>query len=214
MTFQLFLQRTVGPLACNCYIVGDLRTREAIVVDPGGDANELAALLAANSLKVVQIVATHAHFDHVIAAQTLRALTGAPFRLHADDRTLLDWYSESGRLFLGVELPPPPEIDATLDEGDTLVAGTVELQVLHTPGHSPGSISLVGDADVLSGDTLFASSIGRSDLPGGDDAVLRKTIRGKLFELGDDITVHPGHGPSTTIGAERKTNPFVGEGSF
>jgi hydroxyacylglutathione hydrolase len=213
MTFELFLQRTVGPLACNCYIIGDPRTREAIVVDPGGDPNELAGLLAANTLQVVQIVATHAHFDHLIAARELQSLTGAPFRLHADDRTLLDWYSESGRLLLGVELPPPPEVDATLGEGDTLVAGNVQLQVLHTPGHSPGSISLVGETDVLSGDTLFASSIGRSDLPGGDDLILRKTIRGKLFELEDDFHVHPGHGPGTTIGVERKTNPFVGEGS-
>ena len=211
MAFEVFFHREVGPLACNCYVIGDPQTREAIVVDPGGDASELAALLAADQLRVVQIVATHAHFDHLIAAQELRMLTGAPFRLHASDGGLLDWYLESGRLFLGVELPPPPELDATLDEGDTLKAGALELEVLHTPGHSPGSISLVGPDHVFSGDTLFASSIGRSDLPGGDDALLRKMIRGKLFELGDGVIVHPGHGPATTIGAERRSNPFVGD---
>lgn len=210
MAFELFLQRTVGPLACNCYIVGDPHTREAIVVDPGGDAEELATLLSTHALKVVQIVATHAHFDHLIAAQELRALTGAPFRLHASDELLLDWYLESGRLFLGIELPPAPEVDSTIAEGDTLTAGGVELEVLHTPGHSPGSISLVGYGEVLAGDTLFASSIGRSDLPGGDDALLRKVIRGKLFALGDDVVVRPGHGPPTTIAAERSFNPFVG----
>jgi hydroxyacylglutathione hydrolase len=212
MAFELFFHREVGPLACNCYVIGDPHTREAIVLDPGGDASELAALLAADHLRVVQIVATHAHFDHLIAARELRALTGAPFRLHAADRVLLDWYLESGRLFLGVELPPPPEIDAPLDEGDALRAGALELEVLHTPGHSPGSISLAGPDHVFSGDTLFASSIGRSDLPGGDDALLRKMIRGKLFELGDQVTVHPGHGPATTIAAERRSNPFVGDG--
>ncbi|HEX3328052.1 MAG TPA: MBL fold metallo-hydrolase [Actinomycetota bacterium] len=212
MPFALFFQREVGPLACNCYVIGDPQTREVIVVDPGGEPAELAELLTTNELKAVAIVATHAHFDHLIAAQELRALTGAPFRLHTGDRGLLDWYLESGRLFLGVELPPPPEIDAPLNEGDRLVAGAMELEVLHTPGHSPGSISLVGAGDVLSGDALFASSIGRSDLPGGDETLLLEMIRGKLFALGDDTTVHPGHGPSTTIGEERRNNPFVGEG--
>lgn len=213
MALEIFAQRTVGPLACNCYVVGDPETRMAIVIDPGGEAAELAALLADHELKVVQIVATHAHFDHLIAAQELRELTGAPFRLHSRDRALLDWYLESGRLFLGVELPPPPELDATVDDGDKLVAGSAELEVMHTPGHSPGSISLVSPAAVFSGDTLFASSIGRSDLPGGDDVILRKMIRGRLFPLGDEMVVHPGHGPPTTIGRERHSNPFVSERS-
>ncbi|MEA2506939.1 MAG: hydroxyacylglutathione hydrolase [Actinomycetota bacterium] len=211
--FEIFAHRVVGPLACNCYIIGDAITREAIVVDPGGDADDLAEFVDAQDLKVVQIVATHAHFDHVVAAEELRRFTGAPFRLHPADQVLLDWYMESGRMFLGVELPPPPEIDASVEEGDTLRAGSFELEVLHTPGHSPGSISLVGASAVFSGDSLFASSIGRSDLPGGDDLLLRKMIRGKLFSLGDEMIVLPGHGPQTTIGQERSFNPFVGDRS-
>ena len=211
--FEIFAHKVVGPLACNCYVIGDPITREAIVIDPGGDADELAEVIHGRELRVVEIVATHAHFDHVIAAEQLRSLTGAPFRLHASDNAVLDWYSESGRIFLAVELPPPPEVDAPLDEGDKLVAGSLELEVLHTPGHSPGSISLLAPATVFAGDTLFSSSIGRSDLPGGDDALLRKVIRGKLFSLGDETDVFPGHGPPTTIGQERRLNPFVGEGS-
>jgi hydroxyacylglutathione hydrolase len=211
--FEIFAHRVVGPLACNCYIIGDPISREAIVVDPGGDADGLAAFVNAHDLKIVEIVATHAHFDHLIAAEELRRISGAPFRLHHADRVLLDWYTESGRMFLGVELPPPPEVDASVTEGDTLRAGSVQLEVLHTPGHSPGSISLVGASAVLSGDSLFASSIGRSDLPGGDDLLLRKMIRGKLFSLGDDLVVLPGHGPQTTIGQERSLNPFVGDRS-
>jgi hydroxyacylglutathione hydrolase len=208
---EIFAHHVVGPLDCNCYILGDPDTREAIVVDPGGDADELASDVARLELNVVQIVATHAHFDHVIAAQQLRALTGAPFRLHLADRPLLDWYLESGRLFLGVELPAPPDIDEPIDEGDNLRAGAVELEILHTPGHSPGSISLVAPTAVFSGDTLFASSVGRSDLPGGDQDLLFKMIRSKLFALGDETIVHPGHGAHTTIGQERRLNPFVGD---
>jgi glyoxylase-like metal-dependent hydrolase (beta-lactamase superfamily II) len=211
MPLEIFAQRAVGPLACNCYLVGDPETRDTIVIDPGGDPAEVAELLVTHRLRVVAIVATHAHFDHLVAAQELRELTGAPFRLHPRDRVLLDWYLESGRMFLGVELPPPPEVDADVSDGDKLVAGDGALEVMHTPGHSPGSISLVSPTQVFSGDTLFASSIGRSDLPGGDGAVLRKIIRGKLFPLGDDIVVHPGHGPQTTIGRERRLNPFVGD---
>jgi glyoxylase-like metal-dependent hydrolase (beta-lactamase superfamily II) len=213
VSFEIFAHRVVGPLACNCYIVGDPIGREAIVVDPGGDAGELGAVIAAHDLKVAAIVATHAHFDHLVAAQELRRSTGAPFLLHLADRLLLDWYMESGRMFLGVELPPPPQIDALMEEGDKLRAGGLELDIIHTPGHSPGSVSLVAPSAVFSGDTLFASSIGRSDLPGGDDLLLRKVIRGKLFALGDETTVYPGHGPQTTIGQERRLNPFVADRS-
>ncbi len=210
---EIFAHRVVGPLACNCYVVGDPNTRDAIVIDPGGEADELAELLSEHRLNVVQIVATHAHFAHLIAAEELRQLTGAPFRLHVQDRPLLDWYLESGRLFLGIELPPPPEIDGALVEGDKLNAGGVQLEVLHTPGHSPGSVSLIGEGEMFCGDTLFASSIGRSDLPGGDDQLLRRMIRGKLFGFDDETIVHPGHGPATTIGRERRFNPFVADGS-
>lgn len=210
MSLTFFFDRGVGPLACNCYIVGDAETKEAIVIDPGGDAEDLLAVIEEHGLTVKALVATHAHFDHVLAAEQLRAVTGAPFYLHTDDKPVLSWLQESGRLFLGVELPPPPDIDTTPQEGDRLVAGSVELVVAHTPGHSPGSISLVTDGAVFSGDTLFAGSIGRSDLPGGDPQVLLDGIRDKLFGLDEETIVYPGHGPATTIGEEKASNPFVG----
>ena len=212
---KLFAHRVVGPLACNCYVVGDEVTRQAIVIDPGDDADELAAEIVKQQLTVTAIVATHAHFDHIVAAERLRALTGAPFMLHDEDRPLLDWMQESGRLFLGVELPPPPEVDTPAREGERISAGGVELEVVHTPGHSPGSISLVAADALFSGDTLFAGSIGRTDLPGGDTKALLDAVRSKLFVLDGSLAVSPGHGPTTTLGAERADNPFVGDnGSF
>jgi hydroxyacylglutathione hydrolase len=210
VTLAVFEHRVVGPLACNCYVVGDPATREAVVIDPGDDADGIAASIAGQDLVVVAIVATHAHFDHIVAAGRLRELTGAPFYLHEDDRPLLSWMQTSGRLFLGVELPPPPRVDATVAEGDLLSAGAARLEVVHTPGHSPGSISLVSDEAIFSGDTLFAGSVGRTDLPGGDMQALITAIRTKLFGLPEDVPVHPGHGPATTLGDERRHNPFVG----
>lgn len=210
MTLELFEHKVVGPLSCNCYIVGDPTTLEAMVVDPGGDAEELATTIATKGLTITAIVATHAHFDHIIGAARLRELTGAPFYLHSGDNRILDWYQESGVLFLGVELPPPPDVDHAADEADVLRAGAIELRVLHTPGHSPGSISLVGDSAIFSGDTLFAGSVGRMDLPGGDERALIRSVKDKLFAFEDDVPVYPGHGPPTTIGHEKRYNPFVG----
>jgi glyoxylase-like metal-dependent hydrolase (beta-lactamase superfamily II) len=207
---EIFWHREVGPLACNCYIVGDPGTREAIVIDPGGDASDVVAALDERELRITAVVATHAHFDHLIAAEVVRDHTGAPLYLHDADRPLLDWFQQSGLLFLGMELPPPPAIDSSPSEGDRLKAGAAELTVLHTPGHSPGSISLVSDTALFAGDVLFAQSIGRSDLPGGDSDTLVSSIHRKLFELPDDMPVYPGHGPATTIGHERAFNPFVG----
>lgn len=208
---KLFWHQEVGPLACNCYIVGDEATRHAIVIDPGGNADDLAGAITEQGLVVTAIVATHAHFDHILAAERLRALTGAPFLLHDADRPMLDWMQESGRLFLGVELPPPPEVDTSAAEGQRVVAGDVALEIVHTPGHSPGSISLIASDAVFSGDTLFAGSIGRTDLPGGDTKTLLDAVRSKLFALDESLVVYPGHGPATTLAAERAHNPFVGE---
>ena len=213
---KIFIHREVGPLACNCYVVGDEATKQAIVIDPGGDADDLVNEITAQGLTVTAIIATHAHFDHLIAAQRLREVTGAPFHLHHDDAPLLDWYQESGLMFIGVELPPPPEIDTRPQEGDVLTAGAASLEVLHTPGHSPGSLSLlgrVGDDQILfGGDLLFAGSVGRADLPGGDMRTLVNAIRSKVFPLGDELTVYPGHGPPTTVARERAANPYVGDG--
>lgn len=210
---EIFDHHVVGPLGCNCFIVGDPATKQAIVIDPGGDAERIVATLVDKELTVTAIVATHAHFDHLVAAEALREQTGAPFYMHDSDKPLLDWYEESGRMFLGIELGAPPAVDTGASEGDLLTAGGVQLEVIHTPGHSPGSISLIAPDAVFSGDTLFAGSIGRSDLPGGDADTLLGVIRSKLLTLDDTVAVYPGHGPATTIGQERRSNPFVGERS-
>ncbi|MDQ3940005.1 MAG: MBL fold metallo-hydrolase, partial [Actinomycetota bacterium] len=139
------------------------------------------------------------------------AKTGAPFYLHHDDKPVLEWLQVSGRMFLGVELPPPPAVDTSPKEGDRLTAGSLDLEVIHTPGHSPGSISLLGDGALFAGDTLFAGSVGRTDLPGGDTKTLVDVVRGKLFVFDDAMPVYPGHGPATTLGEEKRSNPFVGE---
>jgi hydroxyacylglutathione hydrolase len=210
MTVALLHHLVVGPLACNCYVVGDPVTKDAIVIDPGGDAEVLQQRLAGDAINVTAIVATHAHFDHLLAADSLRAATGAPFYLHSADGDLLSWMEESGRLFLGAELGPAPEVDSWTQEGDRLVAGGAELEVIHTPGHSPGSISLVAPDALFSGDALFKGSIGRTDLPGGDTETLLAVIRNKLFALDEALPVYPGHGPATTLAEERSFNPFVG----
>jgi glyoxylase-like metal-dependent hydrolase (beta-lactamase superfamily II) len=211
VTLEVFAHRVVGALECNCYVVGDPAARKAIVIDPGDDADELAEIVSGKGLEVTAIVATHAHFDHVLAARRLRELAGAPFVLHRDDLTLLDWLGLSARMWLGVEVGEPPEVDAYADDGGVLRAGAVELEVVHTPGHSPGSVSLLSPDAVFSGDTLFAGSIGRSDLPGGDGDTLLASIRARLLPLDDDLVVLPGHGPATTIERERRSNPFVGD---
>lgn len=209
MPIEIFLHRVVGPLQCNCYVVGDPAARKAVLIDPGGDADALIEDLVKLEVEITAIVATHAHFDHIVAAERVRAATGAPFYLHEGDKPLLDWFQESGRLFLGIDLGAPPEVDTAPKEGDVLRAGDMGLHVLHTPGHSPGSISLVAGDAVFSGDTLFAGSIGRSDLPGGDGRVLLGAIREKLLGLGDGMKVYPGHGPPTTIEREKAYNPFL-----
>src|SRR3712207_1094667 len=202
MTTALLAHYVVGPLGCNCYVVGDPATKEAIVIDPGGDSARLVEELARLGVTVTAIVATHAHFDHLIAGEAVRAHTGATFYLHPSDRFLLDWWHESGRLFLGIELPPPPAIDADASDGLVLPAGSTRLEVLHTPGHSPGSISLVSGDAIYSGDALFAGSVGRTDLPGGDTKTLVDAIKSKLFAFDDATPVLPGHGEATTIGEE------------
>ena len=213
MTYELFFHREVGPLACNCYVVGDAATKQAIVIDPGGDAQALLDAITEKDLTVTAIVATHAHFDHVLAADALRAATGAPFHMHDADKPLLEWIGPSMEMFLGVPGQEAPDVDNAAPEGDRLKAGAVEFEILHTPGHSPGSISLVTTEALFAGDTLFAGSVGRTDLPGGDTRQLVEAVRTKLFVFGDEMPVYPGHGPPTTIAREKATNPFVGEGA-
>lgn len=210
MAITIFEHLVVGPIQCNCYIAGDPETREAVVIDPGDQPDDILEAVERHSLTLVAAVATHAHFDHVLAAEAIRERTGVPFYLHVDDMPILQAMQERGIRFLGIELPPPPEVDRHYREGDTLEVGSITLGVIDTPGHSPGSVSLVvPDEVVFSGDTLFARSIGRTDLPGGDQDKELASIRERLFPLGD-LPVYPGHGPSTTIGTEKVENPFVG----
>ncbi len=198
----------VGPLAVNCYIVGDEQTREVLVIDPGGNARDLLDVLRRHRLHVVAIVNTHAHFDHLFALNEVRAATGAPFWLHADDAPILAAAQASGALW-GMYVAQPAPADGWLKEGDEVRAGAVTFRVLHTPGHSPGGICLLSDQVVFTGDTLFQFGIGRTDFPGGDYATLLRSIRDKLLTLPDDTIVYPGHGDATTIGAERQGNPFL-----
>lgn len=214
MALQIYEHLLVGPLACNCYIVGDTDTPTAMVIDPGDDADQILEALARHRLQLGLIVATHAHFDHIMGADSLRQATGAPFYLHSDDVPLLEWVPASLQLFLGRVTGRAPEVDAILKDGGELTSGDLRLEVLHTPGHSPGSICLVSEAEgvMFSGDTLFAQSVGRTDLPGGDTEQLLSSIRQRLFPLGD-LKVFPGHGGPTTLERERYENPFVGEWS-
>ena len=200
----------VGMLGCNCSVLGDETTREAIVIDPGDDVSKIIAILEKHGLTAKMIVITHAHIDHIGGAQKLRALTGAPVYMHEADKML------SARLdiqagWLGIETPEDPGIDTPAHEGDTLRAGSIEAQVLHTPGHTQGSISLYlpHENKVIAGDTLFEGSVGRTDLPGGDSDQIGESIRAKLYTLPDSTIVVPGHGRQTSIGKEKRSNPFV-----
>lgn len=197
----------VGPIQSNCYIVGCERTREAAVIDPGGDADRILITLAKDKLRCLYIINTHGHFDHTADNKRLKEVTGAKLLIHhADASMILDQSMGGGMWGIHIDNSPPP--DRYLREGDIITFGDISLKVLHTPGHSPGGISLVTDKMVFVGDTLFAGSIGRTDLSGGDYEGLLRNVRNKIFTLGDDVVVYPGHGPKTTVGRERKTNPF------
>ncbi len=208
-------QIVVGPLQVNCFVVGDEATREAIVIDPGDAPRRVLALLNKHGLILKMILCTHAHFDHVLGLREVQKATGARFLLHLADLPILRSVPGQVRLWLGQETEAPPEPDGFLGEGDIVRAGSVALRVLHVPGHSPGSIAFVNDQDkaVFVGDALFAGSIGRTDIPGGDFDTLMDSIHDKLMSLSDDHQVYPAHGPSTTIGRERRTNPFLAPGA-
>ncbi len=193
-----------------CYLVGDTDSGRAVVIDPVDEAQTVLQAARRAGWKIEKLLATHAHFDHVLAAAALKEATGAPFLIHEAELPLLQNMPLQGELF-GLRLPSAPEPDGYVGEGDVVAAGAIELKVLHTPGHSPGHVSYVLPAlkTVFSGDCLFAGSIGRTDLPGGDIDTLLRSIREKLLPLGDDFTVAPGHPPATTIGQERQYNPFL-----
>lgn len=198
------LSFVMTPFSENCYVILD--GGEAMVIDPGEPAQELFKALEGH--RVTTLVNTHAHIDHVGGNAAVKQRTGAEFVCHADAADMLPSVPAQGRMF-GVSVAPSPAPDRLIAEGDTLRVGEVELRVVDVPGHAPGHIALVGDGFVISGDVLFAGSIGRTDIPGADFSQLMESIRTRLLTLPDDTVVLSGHGPATTIGAERDTNPFI-----
>jgi len=200
----------VGPLQCNCTILGDEETREAIIVDPGDEIVRIQRRLTELGLKLKQILITHAHIDHVGGALKLKSLTGAPIYLNEGDLPLLQMMSTQAA-WLRIETPETAPPDEVLTDGRHVGLQNYPAQVIHTPGHTQGSICLyfAPMKMVLAGDTLFAGSIGRTDLPGGNFDQIIDSIQSRLLSLPDDTRVIPGHGPATTIGTERKTNQFL-----
>lgn len=207
---MIIKELAVGPLMANCFICGCSKTKEAVVIDPGGDADRILLSLADSNLNVKYIINTHGHFDHVSANGKLKDATGADILIHPLDAGMLEQLS-SNAAFFGISVENSPPCDQTIEENDTVSFGDITLKVLHTPGHTPGGISLYTNGIVFVGDTLFAGSIGRTDFPGGDFDTLISSIKTKLFRMDDEMRVLSGHGPETTIGKEKRYNPFVGQ---
>jgi hydroxyacylglutathione hydrolase len=200
----------VGPLQCNCSVIGDPGTREAIVIDPGDDIDRVIAALDKHNLTVKQIVITHAHIDHVGGAMKLKKLTGAPILLNENDAALLKMLDIQAA-WVGMKSPGAVAIDSALSSGDQVTVGSISGNVIHTPGHTEGSICIYFPAQekLIAGDTLFAGSIGRTDLPGGSFDKIMRSLHREVLSLPDETLVVPGHGELTTIGEERATNPFL-----
>ncbi len=201
---------TVGPLQVNCYLVACEKTRTAAVIDPGEEGARILEAINRAGLRLQSIINTHGHFDHIGANSFLVEKTGAELLIHRDDAPLLARAREHAAHF-GLTAVPSPAPTRLLQGGEVLSVGDIALQVFFTPGHSPGGICLLAEDHLFVGDVLFAGSVGRTDLPGGDHDRLLQSIREQLLILPDATVVHPGHGPDTTIGRERRTNPYVGE---
>jgi len=197
-----------GQFAENCYLVADRRTREAVIIDPGEEPAMFLAELDTRAWTLRAIWLTHGHIDHILGVGAVKRATGAPIHLHPLDRTLYDALPQFGA-WVGMQLDPLPPPDVELTPGTAVRIGGFAFDVRFTPGHSPGSVSFVGHDMVFGGDVLFNGSVGRTDLPGGDPATLMATIQSQFLSLPDSTVVHSGHGPATTIGVERLTNPFL-----
>lgn len=201
---------TVGPFMANCYLVACPQTREAVVIDPGDEPQEILAAIAREGLRVRYIINTHGHIDHIAANDAVARATGAPVLIHAADAPMLTDPSRNLSLFSGEPVRCEPA-DQLLRDGDEIAVGTLVFRVIHTPGHTPGAISLLCGQTLFTGDTLFAWSIGRTDFPGGDQKTLIRSIKERLFTLPEETEVYPGHGEPTTIGEEKSSNPFVSD---
>jgi hydroxyacylglutathione hydrolase len=214
MVFMILETQAVGPFFKNGFIVGCETTREAVLIDPGDEVKALLSFAERNALTIRHILLTHAHVDHVTGVAAAKRALGVPVHLHRDDLFLYERAVQSGALF-GLDVEPQPPIDEFFEAGKAIAFGGYEARPYHTPGHCPGGVCLQigrkGETakNLFVGDTLFAGSIGRTDLPGGDHATLIASIKTVLFGFGDDAVVYPGHGPTTTIGKERRTNPFL-----
>jgi len=205
---------TNGPFMENCFIVADEATRQGILIDPGDEEQRILDRVRELKLQISEIVATHGHVDHAGAVAPLKRMLGVPFAIHPDDRQWLERLPQQAAMF-GLPGKEAPAVERALAHGDVVRIGGLSAKVLHTPGHSAGGTSLYLESEqvVFVGDTLFAGSIGRTDLPGGSFEVLIESIRQQLLGLGDEVTVHCGHGPPTTIGVERRSNPFLQPGA-
>ena len=200
----------VGPLQCNCSVIGDERTREAMVIDPGDQIDDILQILREENLTLKQIVITHAHIDHVGGAMKLKAATGAPILMNQNDYALLKMLDMQAA-WVGMRPPGAVQVDEAVAQGRVLKVGDISSSVIHTPGHTEGSICLYfpSEKKLIAGDTLFAGSIGRTDLPGGSMEKIMRSLHTQVLALPDETEVIPGHGPVTNIGEERETNPFL-----
>jgi hydroxyacylglutathione hydrolase len=200
----------VGPLQCNCSVVGDEQTHEAMVIDPGDQIDDVLDILKRENLKLTQIVITHAHIDHVGGAMKLKAATGAPILMNQNDQALLKLLDVQAA-WIGMRPPGAVVVDENIADGRVLKIGSIPATVMHTPGHTEGSICLYMPEQqiLIAGDTLFAGSIGRTDLPGGSYDKIIRSLHTRVLALPDDTAVVPGHGPATSIGQERESNPFL-----
>ncbi len=205
MKVELF---TVGPFQENTYVLWDEETKKTFIIDPGGENRRVLSYLERNGLSAEAIINTHGHVDHIAGVRELQETLNVPFMIHPDDEIVVKHASESAAFF-GMSFEGIPQIDDYLEDGQILTLGKNEIKVLHTPGHSPGGVCFLTGEDVFVGDTLFAMSVGRSDLPGGSHRTLIDSIRTRLLVLDDHFRAHPGHGPGTTIGQERRMNPFL-----